>query len=228
MTFSLTLQNLGISYPGRVILESQSVTFGPGTHILRGSNGAGKSSMLRAIAGVHSSYTGDIRFGEFTERNSPEDYRRAMFYSGSDDLSIPWLAPVQYRDLIMQLYPNFDNQRWDSLVLDLALSSMETQKLSKLSLGTRRKFQHVLALSSGASLLVFDEPFNGLDAASFHYLQTAINNELDHGRVILLVTHQLPTCLVVDEFWELNNAALINSDGPVTINDSPSEILDLR
>ncbi|UTH76274.1 ATP-binding cassette domain-containing protein [Chromobacterium sp. IIBBL 290-4] len=205
---TLILRQVGIAYPGRVIAENLSLQLEPGIHQLRGRNGSGKSSLLRTLAGAQAGYVGNVSLNGIAERTQPVDYRRQLCFSGSEDLPLPWLTPAQFQHMAAQLFPDFDMARWLKLLRDFAVEAMAEQPMSHLSLGSRHKFQHALALASQTALLLFDEPFNALDQASLRVLETEMLEAKRRGAIVLFTSHQAQIALPTDSEWEIGDSRL--------------------
>ena len=205
---TLVLRQVGIAYPCRVIAENLSLRLESGIHQLRGRNGSGKSSLLRALAGALADYAGELTLNGIAERAQPVDYRRQLFFSASEDLPLPWLSPAQFQQMSAQLFPRFDTAKWRKLLRDFAVEAMAEQPMSHLSLGSRHKFQHALALASQTALLLFDEPFNALDQASLGILEKEMQEAKQRGAIVLFTSHQPQISLQTDSEWEISEGRI--------------------
>ncbi len=172
----LVVDGLSFSYPGRPVFTFFSTGFGPGLTWLRGPNGCGKSTLLALLAGALRPITGHITVNGIAQASQPLDYRREVFWCGPGPVVFDHLRPPEYFGFIAGLYPRFDAQALDRHVQAFGLSPCLGQRLSALSTGTQRKVALATALAVGTAVLLLDEPFNALDAASLAHLQAVMRD----------------------------------------------------
>lgn len=197
MTPALQTSELSRSYGRLVALESLSVTVAAGECVaLIGANGSGKSTAVRAIAGLLELSGGWVRVGGYDPHREPEaeDARAA--------LSLVPDAPVLYDDLTVRHHLQLValshdvagddvEARIDALLARLGLTARADFLPRELSRGTRQKTQLACALIRPAALLVLDEPVVGLDPPSQALLHELLIERKRAGTAVLLTTHQL-------------------------------------
>jgi heme exporter protein A len=172
----LVLENLACRRGGRLLFEGLSARVDPGgALLLTGRNGAGKSSLLRLLAGLLRPEAGDVRGGG----------RRAFL---GHDVA---LKPRQTLGQELNYWARLD----DGLArLPAALAAMNVAALvdvpcRHLSSGQRRRAGLTRVLAAGADCWLLDEPTAGLDAASGQLLAQAMAAHRAAGGIVVAAVH---------------------------------------
>ena len=158
----LSVENLSYRKNLKKILDDVNFSIPTNEIIgLLGANGAGKSSLMRLIAGAAKTYKGDIVLDgqtNYTERKRMVSFSEQL--SGVNDsqklIKIAEFYDRMFKDFV---YDDFVNM---SITLKLDLN----QRLGQLSKGNRRKFVIAITLARKAKLYLLDEPFDGIDTMS--------------------------------------------------------------
>ena len=152
----LSLKNISKIYPTKKILQNLTFSINQNESLcICGPNGSGKSTLLKVIAKIDQEYTGE----RITNLQS-------IGYLSQTDALIPWLNIKKNLELQYKLNTNkkvnIDTPPTEILkAIDFSVDL--TSLPSQLSGGTRRILEIVRVLSIQHKLLVFDEPFNGID-----------------------------------------------------------------
>jgi len=156
---------------------------------LIGSNGAGKSTLLRAIMGVYQVNEGLITIeGEPTFENPMAKGR--MMYVPDELYFVPGANMWRMKDLYRSIYPSFDQERFKRLTNVFELNPVEN--LNKFSKGMKRQVAIILALSTRADYLFFDETFDGLDPVKRNLVRNLIAEDtIDNGSTVIITSHSL-------------------------------------
>jgi ABC-2 type transport system ATP-binding protein len=159
---------------------------------LLGRNGAGKTTTIKVLLGMVRPTSGHARvFGLAADdaRASVEIRSRTGFVSEDKDL-YGGMSVAELVRFTSSFYP-----RWRADLASTYLAQFELRAdaaVKDLSRGTRTKVALVLALSTGAELLILDEPMSGLDpAASEQVLQVLVRQASSDGTTVLFSSHQL-------------------------------------
>ena len=175
---NLEVRNLSKSYGDRVVLYGFSHTF-PGGRItvVEGKSGCGKTTLLRLIAGLE-------RPDGVAIRGVPDGGLSMMF---QEDRLPPQLTAAGCLRTVLKKTPERDD-RIDAALAALGLSDAPNQPVREFSGGMRRRVALARALLYPSPLVLLDEPFKGLDAAT---RRAAVDfaRPLLAGRTVLLVTH---------------------------------------
>jgi molybdate transport system ATP-binding protein len=174
---------------------------------ITGANGAGKTSLVRAIVGELPVVRGKIDYhgdGSFKDRIgyvSFERHQRLIAREADWDASRYFSGKLNdittAREVICESLPNSEIHRRqvDAIVEQLGIDYLLDRGILFLSTGEMRKIMIARALAKAPQLLILDEPFEGLDVASRSQLAEIINRLMARDRQIILVTHRLSEIL---------------------------------
>lgn len=156
---------------------------------LIGSNGAGKSTFLRLIAGVYRPAEGEITIDGMPVWENPEA-KASIVYVPDDLYFLPQSNMYRMADYYKSLYPNFSMERFSNLTATFKLDP--TANLNTFSKGMRRQAATILALSTMPKYLFFDETFDGLDPVMRNLVKQVIYNDvLERKTTTIITSHSL-------------------------------------
>jgi len=186
----LELENLTKLYRNGRGAQDISFALAPGEILgLLGPNGSGKTTTMKAIAGLVKFTRGSVRICgvDVTER-----HEQAMKNTGC-----LIEAPALYEHmtahknlkLAARFYPGVDNARIDEALRLVEMEKYKKNKVSTFSLGMRQRTGLALALLSNPKLLILDEPANGLDIEGMVYVRNVVTNAAENGAAVLISSH---------------------------------------
>jgi ABC-type multidrug transport system ATPase subunit len=206
---ALHIEKLVFAYGRRWLFEGFSAQAHPGVTWVQGANGSGKSTLLRLLAGAlrpqHGRFLlGDERYGA-DDRVAPLGWRRRAFWASSDPPPTPWLTVGECLGFVAGTYglPADGSDALRAQVEALGLARALDTPLRHASLGQQRKTLLALALALPVRLLLLDEPFNALDAASSAHLARVLGERAEGGRQVILLTSHVEPHVPVRERWIL-------------------------
>ena len=213
MTMRIEADRVCVYYNGTVALHDASLTLPAGRICgLVGMNGAGKSTLFKALTGFVRPSRGRIRINGLTVSEAQRE--QAVAYVPQSD-GIDNNFPVSVWDVVMMGRYGAMNllripRRVDRVAVREALSQvdlleMRDRPIGALSGGQRKRAFLARAIAQGASVLLLDEPFNGVDVRTEKLMADLFLQFRDEGRTILISTHDLSH---VREFCDL--VVLIN------------------
>jgi ABC-2 type transport system ATP-binding protein len=158
-------------------------------HGFLGPNGAGKTTTIRVLLGLLRSDGGAVSLlGGDPWSEATELHRRLAYVPG--DVSLwPNLTGGEVIDLLGRLRGGLDEGKRADLLERFDLDP--TKKGRTYSKGNRQKVALVAALSSNVELLILDEPTAGLDPLMEAQFRSAIEEDREKGRTVLLASHIL-------------------------------------
>lgn len=160
-------------------------------YLLLGENGAGKSTLMRIIAGLAQPSAGTVTLGIPREKLGYMAHASFVY----DEMS--GLENLRYS---LGLYGINDDTRCAAALERVGLDSNLQRFARDYSQGMRQRLSLARAIVHDPELLLLDEPFSNVDAASLAQMTSLLGKLRDEGKTIIVVTHQ-PAALakVVDE-----------------------------
>jgi heme exporter protein A len=166
---------------GRVVFSDLSFALKPGACAeLRGANGAGKSSLLRMMAGLVPVASGELTL------DGQREFASAVHYMGHQDgLKLPLSVAEN-----LQFWAACNGATEIEGALDaFGLSGLRDDGAQFLSAGQRRRLSLARLLLVRRPLWLLDEPMTALDASSQEQLRTQMKSHLQGGGMIVVATH---------------------------------------
>jgi len=188
MISSLTAENLACVRGDKRLFESLSFRVRAGQALaVEGANGAGKTSLLRLLAGFLSPAAGRIVVKtESRESDDSEERGRLVGWLGHLDGLKPQLTVLEQLSFFAHLY----GRRADPAVLEtVGLSRQADLPCRYLSAGQKRRLALARLLSSQRPLWLLDEPFAALDAAGQGLVAQLMLRHCGEGGIIIAATH---------------------------------------
>ncbi|WP_322865479.1 heme ABC exporter ATP-binding protein CcmA [Aquicoccus sp. G2-2] len=172
----LRVSDLAVARGGVPVLQGVHFVLSPGRAlILRGPNGIGKTTLLRAVAGLQPVLAGEIGLD-----------REAMAYAGHADGIKPTLSVVENLTFWAAVFGTSDI----APALDgFALNPLATRPAGALSAGQKRRLGLARLLVTGRPLWILDEPTVSLDTQAVGLFAAAIRAHLAGGGMALIATH---------------------------------------
>lgn len=158
---------------------------------LRGSNGSGKTSLLRIVCGLFLPAAGQVTWRGEDIRESRDEFNRELTYLGhlngiKDDLSAVENLRIHARFAGLE---TTEAQIIEALT-NIGLRTRMHLPTRVLSQGQKRRVALARLLLGGTRLWVLDEPFTALDVKAVDLLQGVLTAHLRGGGMVLLTTHQ--------------------------------------
>ena len=194
---------------------------------LVGRNGAGKTTALRCVMGLHPAMRGGLRLGDADlAAQSPVRRARAGVGYVPDDRGIYSTLSVQEH---LILPPKAADSTWDlERVYSAfpALRDRRSQSASKLSGGEQQMLAIARVLRMGARLLLLDEPTEGLSPILVEQIAAILRAAKAEGRIVLLVEQNLRfATAVADRHYLISHGAIVATLGNDEVRARESELL---
>lgn len=160
------------------------------TLVVSGSNGAGKTSLLRFVAGLLPLSAGDARVLGCDLAVDRRSHRHRLAFVGADTFCYDDLSIRSNLSLHARLTGAGGDQL--GLVVDtLGLGTLMDVAHGRLSTGQRRRCALAVAMLRRVDLMLLDEPHSGLDASTRDVVDEALRVASQGGATILLASHEL-------------------------------------
>jgi ABC-2 type transport system ATP-binding protein len=175
----------------RVAVADVSFAAGPGVTGLLGHNGAGKTTVLRLLAGFTSPSRGSVRILGSDPRLEPEVFRRVGLVPDGDGLW-PFLTAHGAVALLARLRGVADPDAAAHRALQtVGLDEVADRRLAGFSKGMRQGVKLAQALAHDPDVLLLDEPLNGLDPARRRAFVELVQRLGDEGKTVIVSSHVL-------------------------------------
>ena len=179
---------------------SFSIEEGKITCIL-GVNGMGKSTILKAIAGLVKPDSGEILIDG--EKFSQQTYNKLAFVPDID-IHFNHLNIKETFEFMKLFYKNWDEKRAYEMLEMFSLT--DDQMISRLSKGNKARVKIIIGFAQRAKYTLLDEPFSGIDIFKREEFIKAILTFMEDDESIVITTHEIDEIeQIVDEVIILNN-----------------------
>ncbi len=223
---AMLLETAGLrkSYAGREVVKGVSLSVRAGEIVgLLGKNGAGKTTTFGMVVGLVRPSAGSVRLSG-REINRLPMFRRARLGMGYLPQESSVFQRLSVRDNLLavletQSLARKDRKRRLGLLLDdLGLESLSGAPAYTLSGGERRRLEVARALALRPRLMLFDEPFSGIDPITVTEIQSIIRGLREKGIGILLTDHN------VRETISVTDRSYLIDEGEVFCHGTPVEL----
>ena len=214
----LTLQQVSYRYPGgsRYALDGISGTFSAGKlYAVIGPSGSGKSTLLSLMAGLDRPTEGSLQLNGSDYRSLNLDRCRrqeiAMIFQAFQ--LFPLLTVLE--NVCFPMEANGVKQKEakakaKELLTSVGISEEQHQRYpANLSGGEQQRVAIARALSTGAGIILADEPTGNLDTANGNQvMEILLRLAHEEGRCVIVVTHDMDIAAQADEVWRMKDGAL--------------------
>ena len=188
----LRVRQLGCERDDRQLFRNLNFELSGGEILqISGCNGAGKTSLLRIIAGLSSNFEGEIFWRGQPLRKVYADFRMNCFFLGHKPGLKLGLTPLE--NLIWRLRLNNSAVQRDHLLPALErvqLAGYEDIPCSHLSAGQLRRVLFAGLIACQASFWILDEPFTAIDVEGVAWLEGLLDEHVANGGMVLITSHQ--------------------------------------
>ncbi len=166
---------------------------------LKGANGSGKTSLLRALAGLIDLEEGTIKWDGRPVLEDPQQFRSQFVWYGHRTGFKQDLTPLENLKFDAMLRPQRDASPRDVLC-SVGLEKQMELPMRQLSAGQQRRAALARMLIADVPLWLMDEPFTNLDVAGREFVEATLGTHLTRGGMAIIATHQaLSLSVPVDE-----------------------------
>lgn len=196
---AVEVRDLTVTYGETIALQEASLSIERGTVCgLVGMNGSGKSTLIKSIIGMVTPRTGSVRILGRDPLAARKDGAVAYVPQSED---VDWTFPLSVRDVVMMgrfghqgitRRPRaVDRQRVQEALARVELSDLAHRPIGALSGGQKKRAFVARGLAQGASVLLLDEPFAGVDKKSEATIVSLLRELTAGGATVLVATHDL-------------------------------------
>lgn len=218
MTPIVTIEHLDKSFPGvRALSDAQFELFAGEVHALMGENGAGKSTMMKVLAGVYQKDSGTIKlFGQEVDIPNPRAAQALGIGIIHQELNL-----MNHLTVAQNIFIGREPLTAGGIVIDRKKMREDTQKIldklhlridpetevGELTVAKQQMVEIAKALSFESKVLIMDEPTAALNNAEIEDLFKIIRQLKEHGVGMVYISHKM------DELKRISDRVTVMRDG---------------
>ena len=191
----LNIQHLTKTYGEKKAVDDLSLRIAPGEiYGFIGHNGAGKTTPLKAVAGILPFDQGEITVGGLSMKADPLICKRQMAYIPDNPDLYEFMTGIQFLNFIADIFAvpaDVRQERIREYAGRFELTGDLGQPIAAYSHGMKQKLAIISAWLHQPKLILMDEPFVGLDPKAAHLLKGMMRELCDEGGAIFFSTHVL-------------------------------------
>ncbi|THB74706.1 MAG: metal ABC transporter ATP-binding protein [Desulfobacteraceae bacterium] len=197
--FVIEVQHLTVSYNARPALLDVSVNIEKDQLVgVIGPNGAGKSTFIKAVLGFVKPDLGTVRI-----QGVPAQQAKGQVAYVPQRGAVDWDFPITVKEVALMgryqqipWYTSPSKSDWATAMEALEMVRMEEfadRQIGELSGGQQQRVFMARALAQGSDILLLDEPFAGVDAATERAILDVLERAKRSGKTLVVVHHDLAT-----------------------------------
>jgi len=215
----IQLEDVNFAYKiNKPVLRDVTLKMGSGRiYGLLGKNGEGKTTLLNILCGQLFPKSGKCRVLDNEPKKRQANFLQQVFIL-PEEVVLPDVTANEYISMYKPFYPSFRQDLADLCFKELEIEG--DKRVSKMSLGQKKKVALALALAVQTPLLLLDEPTNGLDIPSKAVFRRLVLTCLNENQTVVISTHQ------VRDLESLIDSVLILENCRILLNANLNEIAD--
>ncbi|SHN31517.1 ABC transporter ATP-binding protein [Gracilibacillus kekensis] len=212
MDISMELQNVHKTIGKKEIIKGLNFSIRSGEVFgFLGPNGAGKTTTIRMMVGLMKITSGDIKINGISIK---DDFKGAIQHVGAiveNPEMYPFMSGWKNLKHYARMIPGITDERIKEVIKLVGLEKAIHEKVGRYSLGMRQRIGIAQALLHNPSILILDEPTNGLDPAGIREIRQYIRNLAEQEKVSVIVSSHLLSEieLMCDRIGIIKNGELV-------------------
>lgn len=188
----LDLREISYRFDYSPLFKGLSTSVAPGQilHVC-GSNGTGKTTLLKILAGIKPASQGEVSYQGLTLSDDLSNYQQNVLYLGHQSLLCDYLTVRENCRLNLMTPASYE--AIDSAIDQLKLANYADSQVSQLSAGQKRRVILTQLYLSKKSLWLLDEPFTALDKETIAQICQQLILHCQQGGMIIMTSHQALT-----------------------------------
>lgn len=213
----ISITDLSFQYSkDKVLFEELNLNLSKGSIIgLFGKNGAGKTTLIKVLSGLIFPKNGSCQVLNHKPSDRLPSFLSDIYFLPEEVGEFSGRIE-QYVKLYASFYPKFSQASFLSMLSDFGIN--QSDYLKHLSFGQRKQFYISFGLATNCSLIIMDEPTNGLDIPSKRIFRKLVASSMNEEKCILISTHQ------VRDLGNLIDRVVILEAGQIVFNHSIDSI----
>lgn len=184
----IIINGLNFAYGKRRVLSISETSFEGGkAYGIVGKNGVGKTTFFKCLVNIITNYQGTISINGLEVRSNLSVLGNVGIVL--DDMNLYSNRTGMFNIKYFAGLRGGTRENTYELARQLGIDHALNDKVSTYSLGMTKKLQLLISLMNDAEVLIFDEPFRGLDAETVEWFRNYLNALKEQGRMILISSH---------------------------------------
>jgi ABC-2 type transport system ATP-binding protein len=218
---TISVRDVGKWFGSVVALSGVSFDIGPGVTALLGPNGAGKSTLFRIMCGLANPSQGSVRILGQDPRGNPS-LTRHIGIAPQQEALFEWQTALEFVALAAQLHGVASPSRAASAALaTVEMDPSDPRPLSTYSKGMRQRVKVAQAIVHNPTILILDEPLEGLDPRQRLGAISFFRALGEQGRTVVVSSH------VLEEVERFGSRILVIAQGRLVAEGDFHRIRDL-
>lgn len=210
----LQCQNVMKKYGKKTAVANITTNIVPGKiYALLGSNGSGKTTFMKMVAGLVKPTNGTITFNGMP---IGEETKKYIAYMPTESFYYSYMTCKDAGKFYKDFYEDFDENKYYYLLNEMNLDP--DMKVSKMSSGMTAKAKLALTLSRNSSIIMLDEPLNGIDIIAREKVIDTVLKNASPNNAIVMSSH------LVDELEKIIDYAIFVRQGEVVMQGDAEEL----
>lgn len=230
MPYLLKTYNLIKAYNNKEVVSNVNMSVRKGEiYGFLGSNGAGKTTVMRMITNLVKPTSGEIRLFNEKITDKSYEYLKRLGTIIESPVFYEKLTAKENLELHREYMGYYDKKAVDTALDLVNLKNVDHKKVKDFSLGMKQRLGIARAILTKPELLILDEPINGLDPIGIKEMRDLFKLFCqEYGMTILLSSHILGEIeQIADTIGVINNGRLIKEVSMESIRESNTEYIEL-
>ena len=206
----LEVKNYTKELGNQVVLNSINMKFESGNiYGLHGRNGSGKTMLFRAISHLIHPTDGDILVDGKSIVNDEYDIRNIGLLIENPDF-YPYLSGKENLKLLYEINHKKDDYHIEEVLKLVGLENAMNKKYKAYSLGMKKRLMLAQAIMEDQTIILLDEPTNGLDEKGVQDLREILKQEREKGKLILIASHNKEDLqILADHIYQIDQGKIL-------------------
>ncbi len=207
--YIIEVKNISKKFQDHTVLKDVSVNFQSGKiYGIIGRNGSGKTVLFKSICGFFSVTSGEIVVNNKIvgkEIDIPSDLGIIIEEPGF----LPNYSGYKNLKFLSNIHRKIDDKGIYSVLKRVGLEKDAHKKVGKYSMGMRQRLGIAQSIMENQSILILDEPMNGLDKSGVEDVRTLLKELREEGKTIIIASHNSEDIRILcDEVYEMDGGIL--------------------
>lgn len=189
MDVAISVQGIVKTFGSETVLKGISHDFEQGKiHGIVGNNGSGKTVLMKCICGFIIPTKGKV-YVNYKQVGKEIDFPDDMGIIIETPGFLPGVTGMKNLEILASLKKKINKSVMRDTIERVGLDPAMKKPVNKYSLGMRQRLGIAQAIMENPSILILDEPFNGLDKNGVRHIRNLIKELREQGKTIILASH---------------------------------------